>query len=91
MSAVQFGSTLHSRQEAIRHSHSCSVFEKYTGKLCKFEKISPERSLEEDIFQLRQSMEHLAHEEQSLNSELVVMVSRLLDQKINEYMRKVRN
>jgi isoleucyl-tRNA synthetase len=44
--------------------------------------------LEEEIVQLRKSMEQAFLDNQSLTSDHVVGISRLLDEKINEYMRK---
>lgn len=51
--------------------------------------ISPEQALEEEIYLLRQRMEHMFNQEQSLTSESVIEASSLLDSKINEYMHKV--
>jgi hypothetical protein len=45
-------------------------------------------SLEEEIIRLRMSMEQAFLDNQSLTAEHVVYISRLLDEKINEYMRK---
>ena len=48
---------------------------------------SAETSLEEEIYHLRMTMEHVIAQENSLTSELVIFVSNLLDQKINEYLQ----
>jgi hypothetical protein len=65
------------------------IREKQSPLTYKARKNSPEsNSLEEEILQLRKTMENLALQEQSLTSDLVVQISRLLDEKINEYMRK---
>lgn len=50
-------------------------------------------SLEEEINRLRSKMEQAFLENESLTAEIVVEISRLLDDKINEYMKrdKVRN
>jgi len=47
--------------------------------------------LEEEIYILRTLMEKTAEDEQSFTSEMVVHISRLLDRKINEYMKLDRN
>lgn len=44
-------------------------------------------SLERDIRLLRSMMERAAEIEQSMTSELVLYLSRLLDKKINEHMK----
>lgn len=67
------------------------IYDKQSRKQYKTGHTSPKRSsLEEEIFLLRQAMENQAIKEQSLTSELVVRISRLLDQKINEYMKNNR-
>lgn len=45
-------------------------------------------SLEEEIDRLRRAMEHAYQNEQSLTSDIVITVSRKLDRKLNEYMKK---
>ena len=47
-------------------------------------------SLEDEISNLRQIMEQAANESDSLTSDVVVEISRLLDDKINEYMKQLR-
>lgn len=47
----------------------------------------PNLSLEEEIHILRTRMEKTIKNENSLTSEIVIQISRLLDEKINEYMR----
>jgi cell division septum initiation protein DivIVA len=44
--------------------------------------------LEDEICRLRKRMERVYLEDDSLHSERVIEVSRKLDKKINEYMRK---
>jgi hypothetical protein len=44
-------------------------------------------SLEEEISRLRRQMENTVSQGNSLTSDLVVEISSLLDEKINEYMR----
>jgi hypothetical protein len=44
-------------------------------------------SLEEEIIRLRRQMENTVSQGNSLTSDLVVEISSLLDEKINEYMR----
>ncbi len=51
--------------------------------------ISPEQALEDEIYLLRQRMEHMFNQEQSLTCQSVIEASSLLDSKINEYMHKV--
>lgn len=46
--------------------------------------------LEEEIYILRTLMEKTAEDEQSFTSEMVVHISSLLDQKINEFMKLER-
>ena len=46
--------------------------------------------LEDEICRLRQRMERAYLEEHSLRSERVIEASRVLDRKINEYMRHKR-
>ncbi len=80
MAVGNYGSFVCSRMQYIR--------DKQNRKLYKASKFSPQRcSLEEEIFQLRRIMENTALQEQSLTSDLVVQISRILDHKINEYMR----
>jgi len=50
--------------------------------------LSLEQALEEEIYLLRQHMERMFNEEQSLTCESVVEASSLLDSKISEYMLK---
>lgn len=45
-------------------------------------------SLEEEINMLRKKLEDIVIMENSFTSDLVVLNSRLLDEKINEYMRR---
>jgi hypothetical protein len=45
-------------------------------------------SLEDEIVRLRTTMEQAFVDNQSLTAEIVVEISRKLDEKINEYMRK---
>lgn len=47
-----------------------------------------ETDLENEISYLRNEMEQAVGLEKSLNSELVVRLSSMLDRKINEYMKK---
>jgi len=50
----------------------------------------PIRKLEDEIRLLRDKMEQTYKEEASLNAEIVIEISRKLDQKINEYMKQRR-
>lgn len=49
---------------------------------------SPLKSLEDEIYSLRKKMELTFVQEKSLSSDPVMEISRLLDLKINEYMKK---
>lgn len=48
-------------------------------------------ALEDEILSLRNKMELAIRQEKSLTSELVIQLSSLLDQKINEYMINKKN
>jgi len=52
--------------------------------------VSPEASLEEEIYLMRLELERLASEENSLISPKVMESSMRLDEKINEYMNRKR-
>ncbi|GIP38789.1 hypothetical protein J31TS4_20690 [Paenibacillus sp. J31TS4] len=56
-------------------------------------KLSPshEDRLEEEIRELRMKMEQLYLEHGSLLSSAVIEISRLLDEKINEYINRTKN
>lgn len=56
-------------------------------------KLSPshEDRLEEEIRELRMKMEQLYLEQGSLLSSAVIEISRLLDEKINEYINRTRD
>lgn len=61
----------------------------YQVKKLASKPAEPERrSLEEEIVDLRRSMEQAFMENQSLTAEIVVEISRKLDEKINQYMRQ---
>ncbi len=48
----------------------------------------PYKSLEEEIALLRSQMEHAVSQSHALTSEVVIRISRLLDKKIIQYMKK---
>ncbi|MBJ6363857.1 Spo0E family sporulation regulatory protein-aspartic acid phosphatase [Paenibacillus sp. GCM10012307] len=48
------------------------------------------RRLEDEIYQLRKVMEQTYLQDSTLNSEIIIEISRKLDTKINEYMRARR-
>lgn len=50
----------------------------------------PIQKLEDEIQQLRDEMEQTYLQEASFNAEIVIEISRRLDQKINEYMKRRR-
>ncbi|MFS0723303.1 Spo0E family sporulation regulatory protein-aspartic acid phosphatase [Paenibacillus sp. 1P07SE] len=52
--------------------------------------LPPIRKLEDEIQQLRHKMEQTYLQEASFNTEIVIEISRKLDQKINEYMKRRR-
>lgn len=54
----------------------------------KVKAVSPEQFLEDEIYFLRRRMEQMFNQEQSLTSDSVIELSKLLDHKINEYMHK---
>ncbi|WP_028551106.1 aspartyl-phosphate phosphatase Spo0E family protein [Paenibacillus sp. UNC451MF] len=56
----------------------------------KKKQSSSDVSLEEEIYSLRQELERLVQTEKCLTSPNVVKISMILDQKINEYMNRIK-
>ncbi|MEI7026026.1 aspartyl-phosphate phosphatase Spo0E family protein [Paenibacillus sp. y28] len=50
----------------------------------------PSLTLEDEIHDLRKRMEEAFREQNSFTADLVIDLSRLLDEKINEYMRTMK-
>lgn len=70
-------------------SRNCLICENVPGRLGgnRSAGITPEHrySLEEEIYNLRAMMVNAAKEGNSFTSEIVIRISKLLDEKINEY------
>jgi hypothetical protein len=70
------------------HEKSKSIRWSYRAKRKSPSPTSEHMSLEDEIARLRKKMEQAFLENESLTAEIVVEISRLLDDKINEYMKK---
>lgn len=81
--ALEYRQVAFTSQPMIRESGSKSSSSPYH----KRKRMNPVNILEEEIHLLRTLMEKTAEDEQSFTSEMVVLISSMLDKKINEYMK----